>query len=351
MTFTVSILTSNRERGRKGFYYQLHAQVSLKRGEVCALGGWEVPSKACQKSTVSLATLPGFSAEPLLAPEAGTFAGSPARATEARGKSTFCQTISGWHSGRDAADSGACVPRRRGTGRKPGASERRWEVSVWAGGTGTLLSFFPERRALMAWGIRSWLLVCVCVCACMCESLCVRVCARACVSHCVCACAHVSHCVYVCARACVSHCVCACARACVSHCVCVRVCACMCESLCARVCACMCESLCVRACARACVIHCVCVFVCVSRSVVPDSSTPGTITHQAPLSMGFSRQEHWSGLPWPPPGDLPNPGLESGSPALRADSLPSEPPAPTQRGSGHFSVGWLLPSQREVCFG
>ena len=185
MIFTVSILTSNPERGRKGFYYQLHAQVSLKRGEVCALGGWEVPPKARQKSAVSLASLLGFSAGPLLAPEAGTFAASLARATEARGKSTFCQTISGLHSGRDAADSGACVPRRRGTGRKPGASERGREASVWAGGTGTLLSFFPETRALMAWGILSWLLM-VCVCACACARVSHSVCVFVCVCLCVC---------------------------------------------------------------------------------------------------------------------------------------------------------------------
>ena len=50
-----------------------------------------------------------------------------------------------------------------------------------------------------------------------------------------------------------------------------------------------------------------------------------TVAHQAPLSMGFSRQEYWSGLPYPSPGDLPNPGIEPGSPALQADSLPSEP--------------------------
>ena len=48
--------------------------------------------------------------------------------------------------------------------------------------------------------------------------------------------------------------------------------------------------------------------------------------HQAPLSMGLSRPEYWSGLPCPPPGDLPNPGIEPRSPALQADSLPSEPP-------------------------
>ena len=57
-----------------------------------------------------------------------------------------------------------------------------------------------------------------------------------------------------------------------------------------------------------------------------DSVTPWTVAHQAPLSMGFPRQEYWSGLPFPPPGDLPNPGIELGSPALQADSLPAELP-------------------------
>ena len=50
-----------------------------------------------------------------------------------------------------------------------------------------------------------------------------------------------------------------------------------------------------------------------------------TIAHQAPLSMGFSRQEYWSGLPCSPPGDLPNLGMEPRSPALQADSLSAEP--------------------------
>ena len=54
--------------------------------------------------------------------------------------------------------------------------------------------------------------------------------------------------------------------------------------------------------------------------------TPWAVPCQAPLSMGFSRQEHWSGLPFPSPGDLPNPGIEPRSPALQADFLPSEPP-------------------------
>ena len=54
---------------------------------------------------------------------------------------------------------------------------------------------------------------------------------------------------------------------------------------------------------------------------------PWTVAHQAPLSMEFSRQEYWSGLPFPSPGGLPNPGIKAGSPALQADSLPSEPPS------------------------
>ena len=54
--------------------------------------------------------------------------------------------------------------------------------------------------------------------------------------------------------------------------------------------------------------------------------TPWTVAHQAPLSMGFSRQEYWSGLPFPSPGDLPYPGIEHRSPALQADALTSEPP-------------------------
>jgi len=52
--------------------------------------------------------------------------------------------------------------------------------------------------------------------------------------------------------------------------------------------------------------------------------TPWTIAFQAPLSIGFSRQEYWSGLPFPSPGDLPDPGIEPRSPALQAESLPTE---------------------------
>ena len=52
--------------------------------------------------------------------------------------------------------------------------------------------------------------------------------------------------------------------------------------------------------------------------------TPWTVACQAPLPMGFSRQEYWSRLPFPSPGDLPNPEIEPGSPALQTDSLPTE---------------------------
>ena len=56
-----------------------------------------------------------------------------------------------------------------------------------------------------------------------------------------------------------------------------------------------------------------------------DSVTPWIVAYRAPLSMGFSRQEYWSRLPFPSPGDLPNPGTEPRSPTLQADALPSEP--------------------------
>ena len=57
-----------------------------------------------------------------------------------------------------------------------------------------------------------------------------------------------------------------------------------------------------------------------------DSVTPWTVVHQAPLSMEFSRQEHWSGLPYLPPGDLPNAGIEPVSLALAGRFFTTEPP-------------------------
>ena len=74
------------------------------------------------------------------------------------------------------------------------------------------------------------------------------------------------------------------------------------------------------------------------RSVVSDFATPWTGAHQVPLSMGFPRQEYWSGSPFPPPGELPNPGIKPGSlasPALAADSLHQvEPPVNCNFGTG-----------------
>ena len=59
----------------------------------------------------------------------------------------------------------------------------------------------------------------------------------------------------------------------------------------------------------------------------PTLCDPWTVAHQARPSMGFSRQEHWSGLPFPSPGDLPDPGIEPRSPTLQADALTSAPNA------------------------
>ena len=73
-------------------------------------------------------------------------------------------------------------------------------------------------------------------------------------------------------------------------------------------------------------------------------ATPWTVAYQAPSSMGFSRQECWSGLPFPSPGDLPDPGIEPGSPALQADALLSEPP-----GKQEISV-WILMLFKFSCY-
>ena len=72
---------------------------------------------------------------------------------------------------------------------------------------------------------------------------------------------------------------------------------------------------------------------CLLLSCVQFFVTPWIIVHQAPLSMGFPRQEYWSGLPFPSPGDKPDPGMELSSPALQANSLPSEP-----LGKPHFTT-------------
>ena len=68
-------------------------------------------------------------------------------------------------------------------------------------------------------------------------------------------------------------------------------------------------------------------------------ATPWSVACQAPLSMGFSRQEYWSGLPFPSPGALPDPGIEPGSPALQAGSLLPEPPGKSRWSNGCWSNG------------
>ena len=67
--------------------------------------------------------------------------------------------------------------------------------------------------------------------------------------------------------------------------------------------------------------------------------TPRTAAHQAPLSMEFSRQEYWSGMPFPSPGYLPIPGMEPTSPALQAGSLLSDPPGKPQGSLKIWSTG------------
>ena len=68
----------------------------------------------------------------------------------------------------------------------------------------------------------------------------------------------------------------------------------------------------------------VCCYCLVAKS--NSFATPWTVAHQAPLSMGCSRQEYWSGLPFPSPGDLPDPGIEHASPALAGGFFTTEPP-------------------------
>ena len=85
----------------------------------------------------------------------------------------------------------------------------------------------------------------------------------------------------------------------------------------------------------------------------PTLCDPMNVTYQAPWSMGFSKQEYLSGLPFPSPSDLPNPGIEPGSPALQTGALPSEPPGKPidwvaneqQKLIPHHSRGWVVQDQ------
>ena len=79
--------------------------------------------------------------------------------------------------------------------------------------------------------------------------------------------------------------------------------------------------------------------------------TPWTVAYQASPSMGFSTQEYWSGLPFPSPGDLPDPGIEPGSPALEADALTSEPPGkPHNKDKAEHKNKRINPTRgRKIC--
>ena len=70
----------------------------------------------------------------------------------------------------------------------------------------------------------------------------------------------------------------------------------------------------------------ICVAVVLVAQLCPTLQHYEIVAHQAPLFMGFPRQEYWSGLPFPSPGDIPNSGIEPGSPVSQADSLPPEKP-------------------------
>ena len=87
-----------------------------------------------------------------------------------------------------------------------------------------------------------------------------------------------------------------------------------------------------------------------SHSVVSNSATPWTVARQAPLSMEFSRQECCSGLPFPSPGDIPNPGIKPRSPAWQADSLPSEPQgSPSSDGEAPSTALPFYVSNKQIC--
>ena len=80
-------------------------------------------------------------------------------------------------------------------------------------------------------------------------------------------------------------------------------------------------------------------------------ATPWTVAYQAPPTMGFSRQEYWSGLPFPSPGDLPDPGIKPRSPTLQADALisepPGKPPEPLDEGERGEWKSWLKAQHSE----
>ena len=88
--------------------------------------------------------------------------------------------------------------------------------------------------------------------------------------------------------------------------------------------------------------------VCVNCSTCPTLCNPMTVARKAPLSMEFSRQEHWNRLTFPTPGDLPDPRIEPGPPALQADSLPCELPRKHQMNIKYISCLLISHVEKEV---
>ena len=82
--------------------------------------------------------------------------------------------------------------------------------------------------------------------------------------------------------------------------------------------------------------------VCLLTQLSSNLCDPGTVSHEAPLSMGFSRQKSWGRLPLPPPGDLLDPGITPGSPALQAYSLQSEPRGKPILFQSAFSISYYV---------
>ena len=127
-----------------------------------------------------------------------------------------------------------------------------------------------------------------------------------------------------------------------------------CVRACVHVCVCARTSTRTRVCVQACTHVCVCVCVCMRAQLLSHIQlfvTQCTVACWAPLSMGFSKQEYWGGLPFPTPGDLPDPGMEPVSPALAGEFFPSEAPGKPAWLTCLLSPSLLLRSSYNTTFG
>ena len=92
--------------------------------------------------------------------------------------------------------------------------------------------------------------------------------------------------------------------------------------------------------------------MCLVTQLCPTLSAPWAVARQAPLSMGFPSQEYWSGLPFPPPGDLPDPGIKPTSPPLAEGFFTTEPPGIVTQNIGFPPTPHppsILMSKRHIC--